>query len=155
VWKRLLVVTTLIVAAAFFAQGQTKQGGKRQSLEQELMQMQRAEDEAESKKDLAAMERLLADDFIFTAPNGAVSDKKKLIDDVKNDDEAEAGQTIGYDDVKARTYGKTAVVNYLLSVKGKDKDGKDVTNRYRNTVVWVKQQGRWRMAAIHVSRVRT
>jgi len=45
-------------------------------------------------------------------------------------------------------------VNYLLTVKGKNKEGKDYTNRYRNTVVWVKQQGRWRMAAIHVSRIR-
>lgn len=151
--KRLLVCMILIAAACSGARGQSK-GGKRESLEQELMRMQQAEDEAESKHDLAALERLLSDGFIFTAPNGAISDKKKLIDDIKNDDEAVAGQTISYDEVKAHAYGKTAVVNYLLIVKGKDKDGKDYTNRYRNTVVWVKQQSRWRMAAIHVSRIR-
>ncbi len=117
------------------------------------MQLQRAEDDAEDKRDLTALDRLLSDDFIFTTPNGALSDKKKLIDDVKND-EPEAGQTIGYDEIRTQDYGKTAVVNYLLTVKGKNKEGKDYTNRYRNTVVWVKQQGRWQMAAIHVSRIR-
>lgn len=155
VLKRLLVVALLIVAASAYAPGQSKKGSKSQSLEQELMRLQRAEDEAESKRDLAALERLLSDDFIFTAPNGAISDKKRLIEDVKNDNEPEAGQSISYDEVKAHAYGKTAVVNYLLVVKGKDKDGKDYTNRYRNTVVWIKQQGRWRMAAVHVSRLRT
>jgi ketosteroid isomerase-like protein len=150
--KRILIITVLIVAASSYAQGQSK-GDKRKSLEQELMQLQHDEDEAESKRDLAALDRLLSDDFIFTAPNGAISDKKRLIEDVKNAD-PEVGQTINYDDVKTHVYGKTAVVNYLLIVKGQDKNGKDYANRYRNTVVWIKQQGHWRMAAIHVSRIR-
>ena len=109
--------------------------------------------QAEDKKDLAALDRLLTDDYIFTAPGGAVTDKKKLIEEVKNG-VPEEGQTISYEDVKANVYGKAAVVNYRLIVKGRDKDGKDYISRYRNTVVWVKQQGHWRMAAIHVNRIR-
>lgn len=150
--KRILVMTLLLSAAALYAQGQAKDSRSR-SIEQELMQLQRAEDDAESKRDLATLDRLLSDDFIFTTPNGAISDKKKLLEDIKND-EPEVGQTINYEDVKTHVYGKTAVVNYRLIVQGRDKDGKDYTNRYRNTVLWVKQQGRWRMAAIHVSRIR-
>jgi ketosteroid isomerase-like protein len=61
---------------------------------------------------------------------------------------------ISYDEAKAHVYGNAAVVNYILIVKGRDKEGKDYANRYRNTVVWVTQQGHWRMAAIHVSRIR-
>ena len=150
--KRLLVVALLIVTSSFYSQAQQK-NNKSKALERELMLLLRAEDEAEDKRDLDTLDRLLNDDFIFTTPNGALSDKKKLIDDVKND-EPEAGQTIGYDEIRTHDYVKTAVVNYLLTVKGKNKEGKDYTNRYRNTVVWVKQQGRWRMAAIHVSRIR-
>jgi ketosteroid isomerase-like protein len=123
------------------------------SLEQELMQLQRAEDEAEAKKDLATLNRLLSDDFICTAPTGAISDKKQLIEDVKSD-EPEARQTINYDEVKVYDYGNTAVVSYLLTVNGRDKDAKDYTHRFRNTVIWVRQQKLWRMAAIHVSRMR-
>ena len=150
--KRLLVVALLIATSSFYSQAQPK-NDKSKALERELMLLQRAEDEAEAKRDLDTLERLLSDDFIFTTPNGALSDKKKLIDDVKND-EPEAGQTIGYEEIRTHDYGKTAVVNYLLTVKGKNKEGKEYTNRYRNTVVWVKQGGRWRMAAIHVSRIR-
>src|SRR5256885_13866297 len=100
--KRIVIITLLIVAAFSTAQGQSK-GGQSRSVEQELMKLQRAEDEAESKQDSASLERLLSDDFIFTAPNGAISDKRKLINDVRNDEpDAEGGQTISYDDVKTR-----------------------------------------------------
>ena len=150
--KPILVIAMLTVAVSSDAQGQVK-GDRSSKLGQELMQLQRAEDDAENKKDVAALDRLLCDDFIFTAPTGAITDKKQLIEDIKGD-ESEAGQTISYDEVKAHDYGKTALVNYLLIVKGQGKDGKEYVNRYRNTVVWVNQGGRWRMAAIHVSRIR-
>lgn len=137
-----------------WAQKYSKVGVGSNSLEQELMRLQNAVDEAETKKDFAALDRLLTDEYIFTAPNGTTSDKKQLVKDLKNA-APEAGQTITYDDVKFYDYGNTAVINYLLTVKGRDKDGKDYTNRYRNTVTWIKQQDRWRMAAIHVSRIRS
>lgn len=135
-----------------WAQGQSKVNGGN-NLEQELMQLQHTVDEAETKKDLVALDRLLSDNYIFTAPNGAISDKKQLIDDIKNA-EPGAEQTINYDEAKVYAYGNTAVVSYLLIVKGQDKAGKEYTNRYRNTVIWVKQQKQWRMAGIHVSRIR-
>ena len=74
--KRILVITLLIDAAYSHAEGQPK-GAKRQSIEQELMQLQHAVDEAEDKRDLAALDRLLTDDYIFTAPGGAITDKKQ------------------------------------------------------------------------------
>lgn len=150
--KLMIVLTMLMAATLSFAQGQSK-SNKDSKLAQELMQLQRAEDEAENKKDVAALDRLLSDDFIFTAPTGAITDKKQLIEEIKAD-AADAAQTISYDEVKAHDYGKSAVVNYLLIVRGAGKDGKEYVNRYRNTVVWIKQGGRWRMAAIHVSRIR-
>lgn len=124
-----------------------------QSLEQALMHLQRIFDEAEARKDLAALDRLLADDYVFTSPTGLVSDKKQLIEDIKK---AEPGteETINYEEVKVHPYGNAAIVSYVLIVKGQDKAGKDYTNRYRNTVTWVSDQKHWRMASIHVSRMR-
>ncbi len=150
--KRILLLTALMVLVSVCVQGQSKESqGKNKA--KEFMRLQKAADEAEDKKDLAALDRLLADDYLFTAPGGAVTDKKQLIEEVKTN-VPEAGQTISYDEAKAHVYGNAAVVNYILIVKGRDKEGKDYANRYRNTVVWVKQQGHWRMAAIHVSRIR-
>jgi ketosteroid isomerase-like protein len=150
--KRILVITAVIISAWCNTEAQSK-GEKKKSIEQELMQLQRATEEAEDKKDLTTLARLLTDDYIFTAPGGTVTDKKKLIEEVQNNVSDEP-QTISYEDVKSQVYGKAAVVNYLLIGKGRDKDGKDTISRYRNTVGWVKQQGRWRMAAIHVSRIK-
>jgi ketosteroid isomerase-like protein len=149
--KRMFFIAVLIVLASSYAQGQT-QNARGKSIEQQFMQLQRAEEEAETKKDIAALNRLLSDDFIFTAPNGAIIDKKQFIKGAGTD--VSEGETINYDDVHARVYGKTAVVRYMLIVKSPDKAGKDNISRYRNTVVWVKQQGHWRMVAIHVSRIR-
>ena len=145
-------LTEWVEPTVAWAQGQSTLS-RSNSLEAELMQLQHAVDEAEDKNDFAALDRLLSDSYIFTAPNGIISDKKKLIEDLKNA-EAEAGQTLNYDEVKVYPYGDTAVVSVLLTVKGRDREGKDYTNRYRNTVIWIKQQKRWRMASIHVSRIR-
>jgi ketosteroid isomerase-like protein len=147
-----IIVIVLIAAGSSIVQGQSNQA-KRKSLAQQLELLQRAEVEAEDKKDLATLDRLLSDGFIFTAPGGAVSDKRKFIEEAKNA-EPEPGQKIDFDETRAFAYGNTAVVTNVLIVKGRDKDGKDYTNRYRNTVVWVKQRGHWRIAAIHVSRIR-
>jgi ketosteroid isomerase-like protein len=75
---------------------------------------------------------------------------------IKNDTEPPEAQqqTIIYENFRARLYGKTAVVNYLLVVKGRSNDRKDYTNSYRTSVIWVKQNGNWRIINFHATRVR-
>lgn len=127
---------------------------KRETLKQELIRLQRTINEAEDKRDFAALDRLLTEDYIFTESNGRVSDRKQLYEDTKKS-EPSTGQTINYEDVKLFPYGDSAVMSYLLVVNVRDKDGKENIYRFRGTVTWVRQQKRWRMAAIHVARVRT
>jgi ketosteroid isomerase-like protein len=109
-----------------------------------------------AKKDVAALDRLFNDDFIFVAANGSTSDKKKFLADVKANDEPSSGpqEKLTYEDFKVRVYGKTAIVNYVLLVSGKDKDGKDFASRYRMSVLWVKQKKDWRISNFHATRVR-
>jgi ketosteroid isomerase-like protein len=47
------------------------------------------------------------------------------------------------------------MVNYVLVVGGKDKDGKDTVSRYRMSVLWLKQKGLWRISNFHSTRVRS
>jgi ketosteroid isomerase-like protein len=151
--KRTIIFTIafLITATIVTAQSQNKNS------EQEFMRLHRAEDEAELKKDVAALDRLFNEDFIFVAANGSISDKKKFLDDVKAEDEPSSApqQSLTYENFKVRVYGKTAIVNYVLLVSGKDKDGKDYANRFRMSVVWVKQKGDWRISNFHATRVRS
>jgi ketosteroid isomerase-like protein len=151
--KRAIIFTIvfLTVAAAIVSAQSTNK-----NIERELMLLHRMEEEAESKKDIAALDRLLNDDFVFVAANGSISNKKKFLDDVKGESEpASTLQPIlNYEDFKARIYGKTAIVNYVLVVSGKDKDGKDYANLYRMSVVWVKPKTDWRISNFHATRVR-
>jgi ketosteroid isomerase-like protein len=127
------------------------------NIERELMRLHRAEEEAaESKKDIATLDRLLNDDFVFVAANGSISDKKKFLDDIKSENETASTlpPILNYEDFNARIYGKTAIVNYVLVVSGKDQGGKDYANRYRMSVVWVKPKTDWRISNFHATRVR-
>jgi len=143
-----LAVAFLITATTVIAQSQSK------SIEQEFMLLQRAQDDAEAKRDIAALDRLFNDDFVWIAANGSISDKKKFLDDVKADVEPSSPQNLTYEDFKVRVYGQTAIVNYVLLVSGKDKDGKDFASRYRMSVVWVKPKRDWRISNFHATRVR-
>lgn len=143
-----LAVAFLISATTVIAQSQGK------SIEQEFMRLQRAQDDAEAKRDIAVLDRLFNDDFVWIAGNGSISDKKKFLDDVKADVEPSSPQNLTYEDFKVRVYGKAAIVNYVLLVSGKDKDGKDFTSRYRMSVVWIKQKQEWRISNFQATRVR-
>lgn len=146
--KRIIIFTVFfLLAAATSAAAQTK-------LEREFNLLHRAEEEAEAKRDIAALDRVLADDFVFIAASGAIYDKKKFLDDIKADDGAAEPQKLEYENFKVRSYGNTAMVNYLLVVTAKDKDGKDAVSRYRVSVLWLKQKGAWRIANFHTTRVR-
>ena len=147
--KRTIILTVaLLTTVTIAAQSQNK------NIEQEFMRLQRAEDEAEVKKDVAVLDHLLNDDFIFVAANGSITDKKKFLDEVKADAEPASQQNLTYEDFKVRVYGKAAIVNYVLLVSGKDKDGKDFTSRYRMSVVWIKQKQDWGISNFHATRVR-
>ncbi len=151
--KRTIILTIALLIAATTVTAQSKN----KNIEQEFMRLHRAEEEAESKKDVAALDRLLNEDFIFVAANGSISDKKRFLDEIKGNDEPSSApqENLTYEDFKARVYGKTAIVNYVLLVSGKDKDGKDYANRYRMSVVWVKQKRDWQISNFHVTRVRS
>ena len=136
------------------AQNKIDSAQKREKLKQELIQLQRAINEAETKRDFAALDRLLTEDYIFTESSGRISDKKQLYEDLKKA-ESSTGETINYDDVKVFPYKDSAVMSYLLVVSVRDKDEKEIIYRFRGTVTWVKRQKRWQMAAIHVARLKT
>jgi len=113
-----------------------------------------AQDEAENKKDIPALDRIFADDFMFIGANGSITDKKKFFADLKADTSPPSDQKLEYEDFKVRVYGKTALAGYVLVVPGKDSQGKDTVSRYRMSVLWVKQGKDWRITNFHATRVR-
>lgn len=151
--KVLLVFVIMFFAAAFSVRAQAN-NNRNEKLAAALLNLQKAQDDAENKKDAAALDRIFNDDFVFIAADGALYDKRKFLDEIKADAEPTTVQTLEYENFTARAYGKTAIVNYVLAVSSADKDGKATVGRYRMSVVWVKTKGAWRIANFHSTRVR-
>jgi hypothetical protein len=97
-----------------------------QSVEQELKKLEMQYADAEVKKDVAVIGRLLADDYTLTDPDGIVITKAQTIADLKSGQDAVSSSA--YSDMKVRIYGDT-------------------------TDVWVKRGGSWQCVASHGSKV--
>jgi ketosteroid isomerase-like protein len=144
--KRILAVAVLVVVATSLALGQMadKQEKKgKGGTEQALMQMERDWTEAALKKDAAALDKILADDWVGQGPTG-VATKAEALADLKSGDNKIESETLG--DMKVRVFGDTAVVTGSDDEKSSYK-GKDTSGHYLWTDVFVKRQGRWQAAA--------
>lgn len=152
--KRILAVALLVTVATSFALGQmadkqekTKRG--KAGIEQALMQMERDWTEAALKKDAAALDKILADDWVGQGPTG-VATKAQTLTELKSGDYKLESQTLG--DMKVRVFGDTAVVTGSDDEKSSYK-GKDTSGHYTWTDVFVKRQGRWQAAASQGTRI--
>ena len=102
-----------------------------------------------TKKDAAALERLLADDFAGTSPTAHTFTRSNAIDDVKNAKYVVESMTL--DDVSVNVYGNTAVAFTSQEEKSRYA-GTDTSGHYHFTDVWVKKDDRWQAVASHGTR---
>jgi ketosteroid isomerase-like protein len=102
------------------------------------------------KADGAALEKIYADEYLFTDEEGLVWNKTQDIANVTSG--AYKPASYKFDDMKVRIYGDTAVVTGRNMVKATYKD-KDISGPYRFTDVFVKRDGRWQCVATQAVRV--
>src|SRR5688572_13989513 len=118
-------------------------------MEQQVMKAGLGYAQVIKNQDAAAMEQILADEYMFTNESGKVKNKAEDIAEYK------AGNTkmevADITDQKVRVIGNSAAVETgTFHIKGTNK-GKafDTTERY--TTVWVWRGGRWQVVSDHVS----
>lgn len=143
--KRTLAVAVLVAVVSSLALGQMadKQAKTKSSAEQTLMQLERDWYEAGLKNDAAAIDKILADDWVGQGPPGATTKAQAIADIKAGDSKLESG-TLG--DMKVRVFGDTAVVAGSDVNKSSYK-GKDTSGHWNWTDVFVKRQGRWQAVA--------
>jgi ketosteroid isomerase-like protein len=119
--------------------------------QQEALQFERDACKAFLDADVAALERVLTPDFTLTLSNGEVSTRADEINELQS-------KKVYYDvfenyDMLARLYGNDmAVVLGKTRVKG-TADGKPFDRVVQFTDTLIKRDGRWQLAAGHVSRI--
>lgn len=121
------------------------------SPDQELIRLENEWADALVKHDWAFLDQILADDCIWTDPDGNVWTKAQFLASLKS---GEAVLTAAEaDKIRVRVYGDAAVVTGRTTVKEQYK-GKDISGQYQWTDMWVKDYaGRWRCVADHSSRI--
>ena len=119
--------------------------------QQEVLQFERDACKAFLDADVPALERVLTPDFTLTVSNGEVSTRADEINELQSN-------KVHYDvfenyDMLARLYGNdTAVVLGKTRVKG-TADGKAFDRVVQFTDTLIKRDGRWQLAAGHISRL--
>jgi uncharacterized protein (TIGR02246 family) len=106
---------------------------------------------ATKKADAAALGKLLADDLTYTHSTGSTDTKKQFIDNLVSG--AAKYEVIDYEQMSSRMYGKnTAVLNARVKLVTVSK-GNRGNAHLEFTHVWIKQGGRWQLAAHQSTRL--
>ena len=138
---------TLLLAAVFASASlptfsQEKKSSN--SLEQAVLNLEQQWEDALTKSDVAALERIYDDNLIYTHSNGSVDNKATYVGKIKSG--ATKYQSMKRDDIKVSVYGNAAVVTCHWEVHVLANGNKiDTDARYLHA--YVKQKDGWKMVA--------
>jgi ketosteroid isomerase-like protein len=130
--------------------------------EQEILALEDQLTQATRQLDLDSLDRIYADDILFTGVTGATCDKASLMDEARRgraERQAAAGTkhfVASYDkgDVKVVAHGDTAVTSwrFVITIHA---NGQETTQAYRTTNVWMRRQPGWQVIAGHTASLAT
>lgn len=134
--KPIFFAVILVLGSSSIALGQYKKG----SLEDRLIQMDKAWTFAELKGDKKAAAAMVADDYVGTTQQGTIENKAQYLAQI-----APNADFVKSDDYKVRIFGNMAIMTHRGTVEGV----RNIT--FRSTHVWMKRGGKWLIVAHHGS----
>jgi len=134
--KRILPAFLLLATATLY--GETKSG--KASVEDTLIQMENEWTQADTNHDAAALNRILAEDWIGIDFEGTVSNKPQALKGIASG--AANLESVVLRNMKVRVFGNMAVITGTDTERG-EYHGKDSSGRYVWTDVFVRRNGRW------------
>ena len=152
--KHLFLFIVILVLGISVANSQTKsiKASQDAKAEQELRKLERQWLDAYDNNDVAAMERIVADDFTITYGDGRVLDKAQTVGMLKPGTAKNPNSSQWTEDSKVRIYGDTAIITGRYLSKWLDKD-KEKVSESRYTDTYLKRNGRWQVVASHLSNI--
>jgi ketosteroid isomerase-like protein len=118
----------------------------------EIDQLEEVWRNAVLKGDTAAMDSLLADDYIAITASGSLQTKDQALANLRSG--RTRITTLDISDRKVRFYGATAVVTSVADVKGTSAEG-DFSGSFRYTRVYVRDaRGEWKIVSFEASKIR-
>jgi len=134
--KPILPACLLLAAAVPFGHGKSE----KDSVQEILIQLEQDWSQADIKRDAAALNRILAEDWIGIDFEGTILNKAQALNGITSG--SGSLQSTVLRDMKVRVYGSTAVVTGTDIEKG-EYHGQDSSGKYLWTDVFVRRNGRW------------
>ena len=122
----------------------------REHVEQEVVRLAAAWATAELHGDTAFLESTLADDFVGIGPLGFMLTKQEWLARHQSADLKYASFSL--DEVKVRVYNDAAILTGR-QVQNAAYRGNPIQGQFRITLVFVQQQGQWRLASLQLSTI--
>lgn len=153
--KKMLVLLMLLTSLPFVTFGQTDRDAK---TEQEIIALYREFQDAMMKRDVAALERILADDYTDTdLLLGTMQTKADIIKVFKANPQlsgsAGKGEITNIGSPVSTIRRDTAILTSRSIHKGQDPKGQAFSVPVLLSVVLSKEGGRWRIIATHGCRI--
>lgn len=118
--------------------------------EDEVRRVESEWGDAFEQRDFAALDRIMADEYILTDPLGNVRNKAESIAAIATNEVL--FESTKSDDIKVRINGDTAIVTARSTFRGRYK-GWSMAGRYQYTDVLVKRDGSWQAVSSHITAV--
>jgi ketosteroid isomerase-like protein len=139
------LANSLALLSFAFVQSAISQESANREREQEVRQMIEKYRTALLQRDMPALEKIWADDYVFVNATGDVLTKAQRLENIKSG--ATALESIKEEgDVAVRVYENSAVVTSRVTIKGQY-SGQAVSGQYRSTVVCVKGSAGWQVVS--------
>ena len=143
--RNVVTAAILLGLPSVFTVGQTKS-----AVEAELRRLNQQVAQMQVKNDVAAAERLLADEYVFLQADGAISNKAENLAVLRSPDFV--CESMKTEDVQVRVYGDVALVFGRAVMKMANKVS-NASGAYHYMDVWVKRGGRWQNVASQATRL--
>ena len=134
---------TILVALPLLAHGPAPMA-KNEKATQEVIDFRNRYIEAEENRDMAFLDKILADDFFALNPQGKLLDKAGQLENLKRPDRTLKVLNPRETHVQFYANGDVAILTEHVTVDGMDK-GKPFGGEYRFLRVFAKQGGNWKV----------
>jgi hypothetical protein len=152
-----MVLLTVALSTSALAQTQTTQSVQKRSVEEEVLKVEREQRDALLKRDVKAMERLVADEFVLTIPSG-IGNKADLLAFLR-EEPADPTLTLTSEDEQVRINGDTAIVIGKRIEKRRSPDNNQWGTAYaRYTRTYIKRpigstHAQWQLLSEHLQTI--
>jgi ketosteroid isomerase-like protein len=147
----LVLSAVLAVSSIVLSQETVKKGA---DTAEELMQLDHQVLDAEKSLNVALLDQLFAPSYVLVLPDGVAYTKEQWLGILKGPDHPII-EVVVPEDIHVHLFGDVAILTDTTTLRSRDRKGQRSGGTFRVFRVMLKQQGKWRVAAVELTPVKS